>query len=59
MALVYYVQAIAAARQNKEAELGAKLKKAVSLDPSLKSKAVSDLEFLNFYSKAAFTDAIK
>jgi tetratricopeptide (TPR) repeat protein len=59
IALVYYVQAIAAARQNKETELTAKLKKAVTLDPSLKSKAVNDLEFLNFYSKPAFTDAIK
>jgi tetratricopeptide (TPR) repeat protein len=59
MALVYYVQAVAAARQNKEAELGSKLKKAVTLDPSLKSKAVNDLEFLNFYAKPAFTDAIK
>ena len=59
MALVYYVQAIAAARQNKEAELGAKLKKAVGLDPSLKAKAVNDLEFLNFYTKASFTDALK
>jgi hypothetical protein len=59
MALVYYVQAVAAARQNKEAEVGAKLKKAVALDASLKSKAVNDLEFLNFYTKPAFTDALK
>lgn len=57
--LVYYVQAIAAARQNKETELGAKLKKAVTLNPELKAKAVNDLEFLNFYTKASFTDAIK
>lgn len=57
--LVYYVQAIAAARQNKESEMGAKLKKAVSLNPELKTKAVNDLEFQNFYTKAAFTDAIK
>lgn len=59
MALVYYVQAVAAARQNKETEMGTKLKKAVSLDNALKTRAVNDLEFLNFYSKPAFTDAIK
>jgi tetratricopeptide (TPR) repeat protein len=58
-ALVYYVQAIAAARQNKVTEMGAKLKKAVTLNTELKSKAVNDLEFLNFYSNTAFTDAIK
>ena len=58
-ALVYYVQAVAAARQNKEADMGAKLKKAVSLDNSLKTRAVNDLEFMNFYTKPAFTDAIK
>lgn len=58
-ALVYYVQAIAAARQNKENDMSAKLKKAVTLNPELKNKAVSDLEFANFYSKASFTDALK
>jgi tetratricopeptide (TPR) repeat protein len=58
-ALVFYVQAVAAARQNKETELGAKLKKAVTLDSSLKSKALNDLEFLNFYSKASFKGAIE
>jgi len=57
--LVYYVQAIAAARQNKEAEMSAKLKKAVSTDSSLKAKAVSDLEFLNFQTKPSFQDALK
>ncbi len=58
-ALVFYVQAVAAARQNKTSELGEKLKKAVSLDPSLKAKAVSDLEFLNFYSNTAFKGALE
>lgn len=58
-ASVYYVQAIAAARQNKESEMGTKLKKAVSLNPELKAKAVNDLEFLNFYTKPSFTEAIK
>lgn len=57
--LVYYVQAVAAARQNKESEMGAKLKKAVTLNPELKTKALNDLEFLNFYTKASFTDALK
>jgi hypothetical protein len=58
-ALVFYVQAIAAARQNKETEMGMKLKKAMSLNPELKSKAVNDLEFSNYYSKPAFTGAIQ
>ncbi len=59
MALVYYVQAIAAARQGKENEMGAKLKKAVTLDASLKTRAVGDLEFLNYYTRPSFTDALK
>jgi hypothetical protein len=57
--LVYYVQAIAAARQNKESEMSAKLKKAFVLDSNLKAKAVSDLEFMNFQSKPGFQDALK
>ncbi len=56
---VYYVQAIAAARQNKEAEMSSKLKKAVSMNTDLKARAVSDLEFLNFQNKPAFQDALK
>lgn len=59
MAMVYYVQAIAAARQGKENEMGTKLKKAVTLDAALKTRAVGDLEFLNYYSRPAFTDALK
>ena len=59
LGLVYYVQAIAAARQNKETEMASKLKKAISLDASLKEKAVSDLEFLNFRTKPGFQDAVK
>jgi len=58
-AMVYYVQAIAAARQNKESEMTAKLKKAFSLDSNLKAKAVSDLEFLSFQNKPSFQDALK
>lgn len=57
--LVYYVQAIAAARQNKEVEMLAKLKKSFELDNNLKSTAVSDLEFLNFRSKPGFQEAVK
>lgn len=57
--LVYYVQAIAAARQNKESEMASKLKKAFQLDNNLKSKAVSDLEFLNFRNKASFQEVVK
>lgn len=58
-ALVYYVQAIAASRQGKEPEMGAKLKKAVALNADLKSKAVNDLEFVKYYSSPSFMDAIK
>jgi outer membrane protein OmpA-like peptidoglycan-associated protein len=57
--MVYYVQAIAAARQNKESDMTAKLKKAFSLDSNLKTKAVSDLEFLNYQNKPSFQDALK
>jgi hypothetical protein len=57
--LVYYVQAIAAARQNKESEMAVKLKKAIGLDASLRDKAVTDLEFLNFRNKPGFQEAVK
>ena len=57
--MVYYVQAIAAARQNKESDMTAKLRKAFSLDSNLKTKAVSDLEFLNYQNKPSFQDALK
>lgn len=57
--LVYYVQAIAAARQNKESDMTAKLKKAFALDQGLKARAVSDLEFLNFQNKPSLQEALK
>jgi tetratricopeptide (TPR) repeat protein len=58
-ALVYYVQAIAAARQNKETEMLARLKRAIAMEASLKDRALADLEFLNFRNKPVFQDLFK
>ena len=47
-ATTYYLMAIVAARTNNQAQVTANLSKAISLDPSLKSRAQKDLEFANF-----------
>ena len=56
-ALAYYGGAIAAARQNKGADVVSNLSKAVASDASLKEKALSDLEFKNF--SAQLSEALK
>jgi len=58
-ALFYYCNAINAAYRNNESALTTNLKKAVQLDSKLKEKAVKDLEFLKYWEKPAFKDAIK
>ena len=47
-AKAYYAKAIAAARAGKQDEIAEPLKTAVSKDPKLKEKALSDLEFRDF-----------
>jgi tetratricopeptide (TPR) repeat protein len=58
-AITYYLRAVNAARQNKEAALGILLKQAVSKDIKLKEKALRDLEFVNFVTNPVFTNSLK
>ncbi|NQZ76825.1 MAG: hypothetical protein HRT61_12110 [Ekhidna sp.] len=44
----YYLLAVSAARQSNASDVGMNLKKAVDAEPSLKDKALNDLEFTNF-----------
>ena len=44
----YYLLAVSAARQNKVADVGTNLKKAVDAEPDYKDMALNDLEFTNF-----------
>lgn len=56
-ALAHYTKAIVSARKNSESGVVSNLKNAVAIDPSLKAKAISDLEFNKFAS--AVTNALK
>lgn len=49
-AMAHYAKAISYARQSSETEMITSLKAAVAADPSLKDKAISDLEFNKFAS---------
>lgn len=52
-----YLMAVAAARTNDAAAVGTNIKKAVDADPSLKDKALNDLEFTKY--AAAVSAAVK
>ncbi len=58
-ALAHYCLAIVAARKGDDAEMARNLSKAVQLDSSLKERAISDLEFIKYKEKEAFTNAIR
>lgn len=58
-ALGFYLSAVTAARMADEATLTTNLKKAISLDKTLSAKAISDLEFMNYWNSANFKDAVK
>lgn len=58
-AMAYYGAAIASSRLGKGSDVSGNVKKAVSSDPSLKSKAAGDLEFAKFASESSFIDAVK
>jgi tetratricopeptide (TPR) repeat protein len=55
----YYCAAINAARSNDADSMNKYLKMAFKYDDTLKSKAVEDLEFLNFRENEKFKDALK
>ena len=58
-AIAYYTSAVTAARMGDAAELATNLKKAVDADPSLKQKALEDLEFVKFVDSEGFRNAIQ
>jgi Tfp pilus assembly protein PilF len=58
-ALGYYGAAIAAARANNADAVASSLTSAVKADPSLKEKALADLEFSKFTTNEAFRNALK
>jgi len=55
----FYGAAITAARLNKEQDVVKFLAQAVSMNSMFKSRAVKDLEFINFQDKAAFKEALR
>jgi len=54
-----YLKAVVAARTNNLASVVSNLKKAVAIDPSLKSKAATDLEFVKYYTNSEFISIVK
>ncbi|MDB5235743.1 MAG: hypothetical protein JWR44_2736 [Hymenobacter sp.] len=54
-----YGQAVVAARQKNEAEVGTLLKQAVGLDRSYAQRAVEDLEFQDYTQSKVFREALK
>ena len=58
-ALAYYCGAVAAARQDNKEDMGQKLSQAVSIDGSLRDRAISDLEFKPYWEDAEFISALK
>jgi hypothetical protein len=58
-ALGFYGAAIAAARGNNADGVASNLTSAVKADPSLKEKAITDLEFSKFTTNEAFRNALK
>ncbi|GHN03120.1 hypothetical protein WSM22_46090 [Cytophagales bacterium WSM2-2] len=59
MALAFYGAAIAAARSGSGDAVVSNLTSAVKLNPSLKEKALTDLEFTKFNTTDAFRNALK
>ncbi|NMM49158.1 tetratricopeptide repeat protein [Marinigracilibium pacificum] len=58
-AKAHYAAAVTAARSNNADQAISHLGQAVTLDPSLKQKALGDLEFASMAGNAAFTEALK
>ena len=58
-ALAHYGNAIAAARKNDAGDLATNLKKAVDADPTLKEKAMGDLEFVKYVDTDGFRSALQ
>ncbi|MBS1977443.1 MAG: hypothetical protein JST46_08730 [Bacteroidetes bacterium] len=59
MAVAYYGAAVAAARSGNADKVVSSLVSAVKIDPSLKEKALTDLEFSKYATSEAFRSALK
>lgn len=59
MAIAYYGAAVAAARSGNADKVVSSLMSAVKADPTLKDKALTDLEFSKFNTTDAFRNALK
>jgi Flp pilus assembly protein TadD len=59
MAVAHYGAAVAAARSGNADGVAASLTSAVKIDPSLKDKALTDLEFSKFATTDSFRNALK
>lgn len=59
MAIAYYGAAVAAARSGNADAVVSNLTSAVNIDPSLKEKALTDLEFAKWQTSEAFRNALK
>lgn len=55
----YYLKAVAAARQSKEADMISNLKSAIAQDGAYKAKAIKDREFIKYFENGAFTAIVK
>lgn len=54
-----YCAAIAGARSGDESTMAARLKEAISLDSSLRARAIDDLEFMKYWEADSFKGAVK
>ena len=59
LAIAYYGAAIAAAKSGNGDKVASSLASAVKIDPSLKDKALTDLEFSKFATTESFRNALK
>ncbi len=59
MAIAFYGAAVAAARSGNAEKVVSSLSSAVKIDPSLKDKALTDLEFSKFNTTESFRNALK
>jgi outer membrane protein OmpA-like peptidoglycan-associated protein len=55
----FYGAAVTAARTGDESTMAARLKKSIELDSSLRTRAVDDLEFIKYFEKDSYKNAIK
>jgi hypothetical protein len=55
----YYMMAVAGARSGDTTMMTTNLSKAISLDPTLKTQAAEDREFIKYYENPEFSNIVK